>query len=59
LQTYYAGSTNKLEGRLHRHNTRQEKYTRKGVAWDLLWHCQFNNRIDAVRLENKNQKARY
>jgi putative endonuclease len=56
LQTYYAGSTDKLEKRLYRHNTKQEKYTRKGVPWQLIWHCQFDKRSEAFRLEMRIKK---
>ncbi len=56
LNSYYAGSTNDLTDRIHRHNTGQSKYTRKGVPWELVYVETLPSRSLAVQLERKIKK---
>ena len=56
LQKFYIGSTNDLNDRLYRHNSGQSKFTSKGIPWKLIYYFSCNNRIEAVRLENKIKK---
>ena len=50
---YYKGQTSDLEDRFRRHNNKQEKATKNGVPWDLVWHCKKSNRSKALHLERK------
>ena len=59
---YYCGQTNDIEDRLYRHNSGQNKYTKHGVPWELIYSFRFETRSEAVRLESKIKKrgiARY
>ncbi|MEZ4936592.1 MAG: GIY-YIG nuclease family protein [Crocinitomicaceae bacterium] len=53
LNTFYKGSTNDLESRLYRHNHGYEKFTKKGVPWELIWFTQKPTKSDAIKLEFK------
>ena len=53
LDIFYKGQTNDLSDRLNRHNLRQEKATRNGVPWTLLWSSDKPSRSEAVLLEQK------
>jgi putative endonuclease len=37
LNKHYIGQTTNVENRLKRHNNHQEKYTKKGTPWKLLF----------------------
>ena len=56
LGKFYVGSTNDLENRFYRHNSKQEKFTRKGTPWKLVWNKQYESRKEAVILEVKIKK---
>jgi putative endonuclease len=53
LDKYYKGQTNDLPGRLKRHNAGQEKATKTGVPWKLLWSISKEDRSSALILESK------
>ena len=50
---FYKGQTSNLNDRLVRHNTGQEKSTRAGVPWILIWSTTKGSRSEAMRLEEK------
>ena len=50
---YYKGQTSDLEDRFRRHNNKQEKATRNGVPWNLLWYSEKSTRSEALILERK------
>ena len=56
LQRFYVGSTNDLNDRLFRHNSKEGKFTGKGVPWNLIRSFDCKDRSEAVRLENKIKK---
>ena len=56
LGKYYVGSTGNLENRVKRHNKGEEKFTSKGVPWQLIWSESYRTRSEAVQMENKIKK---
>ena len=56
---YYIGSTNNLENRLYRHNTKQVKSTKHGSPnWIRVYSETFATRGEAVRRENQIKKKK-
>ncbi|MCW4470179.1 GIY-YIG nuclease family protein [Flavobacterium sp. MFBS3-15] len=53
---FYAGQTNDIEDRLHRHNSGQNKSTKYGTPWVLIHTIEFGSRPEAVVLETKIKK---
>lgn len=53
---FYAGQTNNLPDRLHRHNSGQSKSTKSGAPWTLIHTIVFESRSEAVLLETKIKK---
>ena len=53
LDVFYKGQTNDSSDRIHRHNLSQEKATRSGVPWKLIWFTIKQSRSEAVILERK------
>ena len=53
LDSFYRGQTSNLEIRVRQHNLRQEKSTRTGAPWTLLWSTSKGTRSDAIMLELK------
>jgi putative endonuclease len=51
--TYYKGQTKDIFDRLSRHNNGQEKASRHGLPWKLLWSCEKPDRSSAIILEKK------
>ena len=51
--TFYKGQTEDLSERLERHNNKQEKATRYGIPWDLVWCGNKSSRSSAILLEKK------
>lgn len=56
LKKYYTGQTQNFENRLERHNSRKEKYTKRGVPWHLVWETNLPTRSEALKLEHKIKK---
>ena len=56
LGKFYVGSTGNLENRVKRHNKGEEKFTSKGVPWQLIWSESYRTRSEAVQMENKIKK---
>ena len=48
---YYVGSSNDIEKRLKRHNASQNKSTKSGAPWTIVYSEEFLSRQDAVRRE--------
>jgi len=53
LKRFYIGQTNDVRQRFKRHNSGTEKYTSKGVPWELVWFTSKESRSDAMILEKK------
>ena len=49
----YIGQTNNIEERLKRHNNGENKSTKSGVPWRLVYSISFATRSEAVVLERK------
>jgi len=56
--TYYIGQTNNLERRVRRHNLGYEKYTRKALPWELVYHECYPTRSQAMSREKKLKKIK-
>ena len=56
---YYVGQTSNLERRLSFHNAGREKYTRRGVPWEVVFSEEFTSRSAARKCEDfiKKQKS--
>ena len=53
LKKYYIGSTSDIGKRLVEHNSGKTYYTRKAKDWKLVKTFEFENKSDALKLENK------
>ena len=53
LDEFYKGQTSDLSDRIKRHNSAQEKATKNGVPWKLIWSVEKDSRSDALLLERK------
>jgi len=51
--SYYKGQTRDLCDRIKRHNLCQEKATKSGVPWELVWSTKKASRSEAIILERK------
>jgi putative endonuclease len=51
--TFYKGQTRELSARIKRHNHRQEKATKSGVPWKVVWSTNKSSRSEALALEKK------
>ncbi|MBW6482377.1 MAG: GIY-YIG nuclease family protein [Vicingaceae bacterium] len=60
LDNYYIGQTNDVGKRLERHNKGYEKFTSRGIPWDLKGFKEFSSRKEAMKEEKriKNFKSR-
>ncbi|MBS1515140.1 MAG: GIY-YIG nuclease family protein [Bacteroidetes bacterium] len=50
---YYAGSTSDVHNRIKEHNSGKTNFTRKARDWKLVKSFEFENKTDALKLENK------
>ena len=48
---FYAGYTLDLQSRLQVHNNGGSVYTADHKPWQLVWHCEFNNKMRAIEFE--------
>ncbi|MBP9095640.1 MAG: GIY-YIG nuclease family protein [Ignavibacteria bacterium] len=53
LEKYYCGSTSDVNKRLVEHNSGKTNFTRKAKDWQIIKFFEFENKSDALRLENK------
>jgi putative endonuclease len=53
LEKYYCGSTSEVNKRLVEHNSGKTNFTRKAKDWRVIEFFEFENKSDALRLENK------
>ena len=51
LNKYYKGQTQNLKDRLYRHNAGQERYTKTGVPWKLIFFTTKPTLSEAMILE--------
>ena len=60
LDKYYIGQTNDVGKRLERHNKGYEKFTSRGIPWELKGFKEFETRKEAIKEEKriKNFKSR-
>ncbi len=60
LGSFYKGHCNNINDRLRRHNSGYEKYTVKGLPWELVWFKMMDSKSEASifekKLKNLNQK---
>ena len=56
LSKYYVGCTSQLETRLEQHNNGRNKFTSKGIPWNLVRIFPCENRAIAMQLELKIKK---
>ena len=59
-KSYYVGQTKDITGRLVRHNSGRERYTKLRTPWKLVHREEFETRMEAVRREKeiKSKKSR-
>ena len=50
---YYVGHTNNISRRLAEHNSGQNKSTKLGSLWELVYFKEFDSKSEAYRLEMK------
>ena len=50
---FYRGMTNDLVRRFKEHNNSEEKFTKQGVPWRLVWYATKSTRSEAMKLEVK------
>jgi putative endonuclease len=53
IDSYYKGQTFDIDERLNRHNNGQEKATKHGVPWTLVWFTTKKTRGETLILERK------
>ena len=53
INKFYTGQTNDIDQRIKRHNSGAEKFTSKGVPWELVWCTSKDSRSEAIILERK------
>jgi len=53
IQKFYIGQTNNIDQRIKRHNSSSQKFTSKGVPWELVWFTSKVTRSEAITLERK------
>ena len=60
LDSYYTGSTSKIEDRILRHNSGRSIYTKRGIPWKLVYSKTYNSKSEAFKAEMyiKSQKSR-
>ena len=49
--SYYTGFTSDLNGRINQHNSGQVEYSSTKRPFELIWHCCFKNKIQAIQFE--------
>jgi putative endonuclease len=50
---YYIGSSSDVNARVIEHNSGKTNFTRKAKDWQLVKSFEFENKSDALKLENK------
>ena len=53
LDMYYTGQTSNITKRLVQHNSGGEKFTSRGIPWQLVWSTNKSTRSEALTLEKK------
>ena len=53
VDSFYKGQTSNIEDRIKRHNAAQEKATKNGIPWNLVWSTRKETRGEALILERK------
>ena len=58
--SFYIGTTNKLQRRIHEHNSDQSTYTKHRGPWKLVYKESFPTRAEAMKKEYliKSQKSK-
>jgi len=55
---FYLGHTNKLERRIVEHNSGQNKSTKSGIPWKIVYQKEFRTRTEAAKLEAKMKRMK-
>ena len=58
IDKYYIGHTNDIERRIYEHNLGKEKFTRKGVPWEIKFFRSYDTNIEATREELRLKKCK-
>ncbi len=58
IDKYYVGHTNNLERRIYEHNLGKEKFSSKGIPWEIKFSRTYNNNVDAAREERRLKKCK-
>jgi len=53
INKFYIGHTCKIDRRIVEHNSGQNKSTKNGRPWSLVYQKDFQTRVEAARLEAK------
>jgi len=53
LAKYYVGFTSDMDKRLLHHNSSQDRFSKRGVPWDLVLFIPCDNKEAAMMLERK------
>jgi len=49
--SYYTGFTSDLNSRIKEHNAGVGEYSSTKLPFELVWHCCFKNKIQAIQFE--------
>jgi len=49
--SFYTGTTENIEKRIQEHNWHLSKYTSSKTPFELVWHCTFSNKKQAIDFE--------
>ena len=54
----YTGVTNNLQRRIVEHNSGQNKSTKSGIPWKIVYQKEFRTRTEAAKLEAKMKRMK-
>ena len=58
INKYYIGHTNDLARRIYEHDLGKEKFTKKGIPWEMKFSCSFDLNTDAIKEERRLKKCK-
>jgi len=58
LDKYYIGHTNDMNRRIYEHNIGKEKFTRKGIPWEIKFHQAYETKAEAYAEERRLKKCK-
>jgi putative endonuclease len=57
-QKFYTGHTNDFERRIIEHNSGQNKSTKSGSPWEIVYRKEYETKSEAARIESKIKKMK-